>query len=39
MKMLAYAGILSENKEKGVNIYQVLEYDILMFISMREKMH
>ncbi|CCY83399.1 putative uncharacterized protein [Prevotella sp. CAG:1185] len=37
MKMLAYAGILSENKEKGVNIYQVLEYDILMFISMREK--
>mgnify|MGYP001779030350 CR=1 FL=1 len=37
MKMLASAGILSEEKVKGVNIYRVLEYDILMFISMREK--
>lgn len=37
MKMLASAGILSEEKEKGINIYQVLEYDILVFISIREK--
>ena len=37
MKMLASAGVLSEEKVKGVNMYQVLEYDILMFISMREK--
>lgn len=37
MKMLSSAGVLSEEKIKGVNMYQVLEYDILMFISMREK--
>lgn len=37
MKMLAFAGILSEEKEKGINTYQVLEYDILSFISTREK--
>ena len=37
MKMLASAGVLSEKKVKGVNMYQVLEYDILMFISIREK--
>lgn len=37
MKMLASAGILSEEKEKGVNVYQVIEYDILTFISIREK--
>ena len=37
MKMLASAGIVSEEKVKGVNIYGILEYDILMFISMREK--
>ena len=38
MKMLAFAGILSEEKEKGINTYQVLEYDILSFISTREKL-
>ena len=37
MKMLASAGVLSEEKVKGVNIYGVLEYDILAFVSMREK--
>lgn len=37
MKMLSSAGVLSEEKVKGVNMYQVLDYDILMFISMREK--
>lgn len=37
MKMLAAAGILSEEKEKGVNIYHILDYDILHFISIREK--
>lgn len=37
MKMLASAGVLSEEKVKGVNMYQVLEYGILAFISIREK--
>lgn len=37
MKMLAAAGILSETKENGVNIYRVIERDILSFISLREK--
>ncbi len=37
MKMLAFAGVLQEEKVKGVNVYQVLEYDILEYISIREK--
>ncbi|MGN0029916.1 MAG: hypothetical protein ACI35Q_09355 [Marinilabiliaceae bacterium] len=37
MKMLAAAGILSERKEKNANIYQVIECDILSYISLREK--
>lgn len=37
MKMLAAAGILSERKENNANIYQVIEYDILSYISLREK--
>ena len=37
MKMLAAAGVLAEEKDKGVNIYHILNYDILYFISIREK--
>lgn len=37
MKMLSAAGILSETKENGINIYRVIERNILSFISLREK--
>lgn len=37
MKMLAAAGILTEAKVNGVNIYRIVERDILSFISSREK--
>lgn len=37
MKMFAAAGILDETKEKGKNIYRVIERGILSFISLREK--
>lgn len=37
LKMLAAAGVLSESKDRGMNVYQVVEYDILSFIALREK--
>lgn len=37
MKLLATAGVLVEEKEKGINMYAIAEYDILSFISLREK--
>lgn len=37
IKMLANAGILSERKSGNKNIYSVLNYDLLYFISIRER--
>ena len=37
MKMLAAAGVLDEEKIKGANTYHVKEYEILEYISLREK--
>lgn len=37
LKMFAYAGILSESKNGGTNVYTVKDPKILEFISVREK--
>lgn len=37
LKMLAYAGVLTEHKEGKTNVYTVNNFDVLSFISQREK--
>lgn len=37
LKMLASAGVIEEQKEKGANFYTVKDLDLLSYISIREK--
>lgn len=37
LKMLAYAGVLTEHKVNKTNVYTVNNFDVLSFISQREK--
>lgn len=37
MEMLAYAGVLKKTKKGSRNLYSIAEYDILEYISLRER--
>jgi len=37
MKMLAYAGVLSEKKKRKRNFYTILDFDMLRYLSLRER--